>query len=145
MASNVYNSAKTGLTDGTINFLSDTIKAMLVTASYTPNPDHEFVSDVGNEISGTGYTSGFGNSGRKTLTGKAINKDNANDRAEFTFDAITWTSIDVATEPRYLILIKEITNDAASKIIACLDLGTVVTNGGNMTVTPNAEGAIQLS
>lgn len=40
-----------------IDILSDTLKVMLTTSSYSPNQDtHEFKSSVTNEVSGTGYT-----------------------------------------------------------------------------------------
>jgi len=44
---------------GTIDLESDTIYVMLTTVSYVPNQDtHEFRSDVTNEVSGTGYSTG---------------------------------------------------------------------------------------
>lgn len=146
MASGVYNSFKRDIADGTIDLVNDTIKAILVTSSYTPNADHDFADDLGaNELSGTGYAGGFAGSGRKTLASKAFSTDTSNDRAEFTFAAITWSAIN-AGNPKYLILVKEITNDAATRLIAWLDLGTVVTNGGDLTVTPDAvAGALQFT
>src|SRR5688572_20769615 len=144
MASGWYNSGKRDVFDGTIDLVNDTIKAILVTSSYTPDADHDFANDLTNELSGTGYTGGFAGSGRKTTASKAFSTDNANDRAEFTFAAITWSAIN-AGNPKYLILVKEITNDAATRLIAWLDLGTVVTNGGDLTVTPDATaGALQI-
>lgn len=147
MASGWYNSGKRDIFDGTIDLVNDTIKVMLVDNDYTPNADHDFVDDVSaEELSGTGYTGGFGGSGRKTLAGKAFATDLANDRAEFTANAITWTAINAGTA-RYAIFIKEITNDAASRLLFFLDLGGsgVVTNGGDLTVTANAEGFAQLA
>lgn len=143
MASGFYNSGKRDIVDGTISLVSDTIKAILVTSSYTPNADHDFADDLTNELSGTGYTGGFAGSGRKTLTSKSWATDTTNDRAEFTATIPPWTAIN-AGSPKYLILVKEITNDAATRLIAYLDLGTVTTNGGDLTVTANAEGLLQV-
>ena len=139
MASGWYNSGLRDVADRTIDLVNDTIKVMLVNASYTPNKDHDFVDDVNaNELSGTGYTGGFGGSGRKTLGSKAFSTDTANDRVEFTGAAITWTGINAGTAA-YAIIIKEITNDGASRLIAFLDLDPdVVTNGGDFTLTPDA-------
>jgi hypothetical protein len=139
MASGWYNSGKRGVLDGTINLTSDTIKVMLVNASYTPNADHDFVDDVNaNELSGTGYTGGFNGSGRKTVANKAFSTDTANDRAEFTFDALTWTAINAGVAA-YALIIKEITNDAGSRLIGWLDISPdVTTNGGDFTITPDA-------
>jgi hypothetical protein len=48
-----------GVTAGNaaVDWLSDTIKCMLCTSTYTPNLDtHKFKSDLTNEVVGTGYT-----------------------------------------------------------------------------------------
>jgi hypothetical protein len=147
MASGWYNSGKTDIFNGTIDLVADTIKVILVTAAYTPDADHDFASDLTNELSGTGYTGGFNGSGRKTLASKAFSTDTAADRSEFTCAAITWTAINAGTA-RYMILVKEITNDAASRLIAWVDLGAsgVVTNGGDITITPDATlGLLQIT
>ena len=147
MASGWYNSGKRDLFDGTIDLVADTIKLILVSASYTPDADHAFVSSVSaTELTGTGYTAGFAGAGRKTITTKAFSTDTVNDRAEFTFDAVVWTAINAGTAA-YAILVKEITSDAASRLIAYLDISPdVVTNGGDFTLTPDAVlGALQIT
>jgi hypothetical protein len=61
---NVYGKAFVNLLGGevsgdtfAVDYLSDTIKMSLHTSSYTPNLDtHETVSDLTNEVTGTGYT-----------------------------------------------------------------------------------------
>ena len=148
MSSVIYNAAKKKLCDGTIAFITDTIKCMLVSSAYTPNADDEFVDAItaspSAELSGTGYVAGFGGAGRKSLTANAINVDNVNDRAEFDAADLTWSAIDAGTI-KYLVLIKEVTNDAASHLIAAIDIGSQATNGGDITVTWNAEGILQLT
>ena len=145
MASGWYNSGVRDIVDRTIDFSADTLKLILVTSSYTPDADHNFADDLTNELSGTGYTGGFAGSGRKTIGSKAFETDTTNNRVEFTWGGVTWTAIN-AGNPKYAILVKEITNDAATRLIAYLDLGTVVTNGGDLTVTPSATlGALQIT
>ena len=57
-----------------IDLLSDTIKCMLCTSTYTPNLDtHKYKSDVTNEITGTGYTAGGATLGSPPLTFTAAN------------------------------------------------------------------------
>lgn len=57
-----------------IDFLSDTIKMALASASYTPNLDtHEVFSDMTNEVSGTGYSAGGATLGSKTIIYTAAN------------------------------------------------------------------------
>jgi hypothetical protein len=145
MASGWYNSGLRDVNDRTIDLVADTLKLILVTSSYTPDKDHAFASSLTNELSGTGYAGGFAGAGRKTVGSKAFSTDTANDRIEFTWGGVTWTAIN-AGNPKYAILVKEITNDAATRLIAFLDLGTVVTNGGDLTVTPDATlGALQIT
>lgn len=152
MASLIYNLGKKEILDGSIDLGSDTMKAMLVTSSYTPNVDHDFVDDGGaddpidHELSGTGYAAGFAGSGRKTLGSIAITEDDTNDRAEFLAANLTWSGIDAGTAAG-VIIYKHLTNDAASVMLAYIDTGgfPVVTNGGDLTITWNAEGIIQLT
>lgn len=145
MASGWYNSGVRDIVDRTIDFSVDTLKLILVTSAYTPDADHDFANDLTNELSGTGYTGGFNGSGRKTIGSKAFETDTTNNRVEFTWGSVTWTAIN-AGSPKYAILVKEITNDAATRLIAYLDLGTVTTNGGDLTITPSATlGALQIT
>lgn len=138
--------------DTTLDLLDDTIKAVLVTSTYTPNRDDDVIdagtgSDVqSGELSGTGYTGGFAGSGRKTLASKTVTESDANDRAEFTAAAITWTAINAGTIAG-MVLVKEITNDTSSRVIAFLDSSSfpLVTNGGDVTITPASAGLIQFS
>jgi hypothetical protein len=68
----VLNQAFGSLVSGSapnIDWLSDTIKVMLLTSTYTPNLDtHKFKSDLTNEITGTGYTAGGATLGSAALT-----------------------------------------------------------------------------
>lgn len=149
MASFAFNHAATLIANDTINLLSDTIKAMLVDATYAPDRDDDFVSDAlhnaaGHELSGTGYVGGFGGSGRKTLASKTITESDANDRAEFAAANVTWTALNAGTIGG-IVLIKEVTNDAASLLIAFLDPADLVTNGGDVTATWAAAGLIDFS
>lgn len=145
MASGWYTSGLRDVADRTIDLVGDTLKLILVTSAYTPDKDHAFASSLTNELSGTGYTGGFNGSGRKTAGSKSWSTDTVNDRVEFTFGGVTWTTIN-AGNPKYAILVKEITNDAATRLIGYLDLASTVTNGGDITITPDAvAGAFQLA
>jgi hypothetical protein len=145
MASKWYGTGLLAMVNGTIAFTSDTIKAILVSDSYTYDADHDFANDVSStELNGTGYTGGFNGSGRKTLASKTITNDTTNDRVEYDFADITWTALNAGTIGG-VVLVKEVTNDAASPIIAFLDPTNLVTNGGDVTLVINAEGALQIS
>lgn len=120
------------------------IKAMLLGTGYTPNKDHDFVDDINsNELTGTGYTGGFNGSGRKALT-VTLTQDDSGDVSYADCADQTWSSIDAGTIG-YIAIIKEVTNDAASIIIAIIDVADVVTDGGNYTWQVAADGFLKLS
>ena len=81
----------------------------------------------------------------QTLASKALEVDQANNRAEFDFADIVWSSISQAASETVvgLALIKEITNDAASPILCALDTATglpLTPNGSDITLTVDAQG-----
>lgn len=144
MASAWYNKGKAQVLNGGIDLLTDTIKVMLVDDTYVFAATHNFVSDVSaDELSGTGYTGGFAGAGRKTLASKTITEDDANGRAEFDAADVVWTGLSAGTVGG-AILIKEITNDAASLLIAFLDCVDTGSTGSDFTVQWDAEGILQL-
>ena len=84
MASVLTNDAKKNILQAWVN-ASTTIKMMLLDSNHTNNIDaQEFISDVNvNEVTGTGYTAGG-----STVAGISVVADDANDRAEMTFNDI---------------------------------------------------------
>lgn len=131
---NTYQSGLMKCMDGTIVLLTDTIKMMLVASSYTPNRDHDFVSDL-TEISGvSGYTGGFAGAGRKTLASKTLTVTDASDL--FAFDAadVAFSTLGTGATIGGGVAIKEITNDAASPIIAFNGIANTPTNGSTFTL-----------
>lgn len=153
MANFVFNTGAKEIADGTLDLVTDTIKVMLVGSAVTPTRDMDTVDQVNSdEIDATGYTAGFGGAGRKTLGNKAWAVDKTNDRAEFTASSVSWTGLGNATNDNvvHVILIKEITNDAGSRLIAHIDTSSgspslpFTTNGSDLTITFSAEGVIQL-
>ena len=150
MASFWYNTGAKEVLDGTIDLVADTIKVMLVTSSYVADKD-DLVVDAGgandpidHELSGTGYTAGWGNSGRQTLGTKAWAADLANDRAEFDCADVAWTGIDAGTAAAAIVIKEGGVNDTTSRLIAYIDSGgfPVTTNGGDLTIQINAEGLL---
>lgn len=156
MAAFVYNTAARDMWSDVVDLLNDTIKVGLSSSTHVPNRDNEFLDEAGaddfvdGELSGTGYTGGFGGSGRKILASKTIVVDLVNDRAEFDAADLTgasgWQGINAGTAAQATVL-KELTTDADSKTIANIDSGgfPITTNGGDLGISWNAEGVIQLS
>ncbi len=131
----IYNRAKKQWLAGELDLDGQTIKAMLVNASYSYNPDHNLVSQVSaNEVSGTGYTGGFAGSGRKTLTSVVVAQDDTNDRGYLDAADLTWSAINVG-QVGGLILYRHNTSDSDSVLIAFIDTGAsfpITTNGGDL-------------
>jgi len=144
MASLVYNSAKRDLVNGTIDLDTHDIRVLLVTTGYTESAAHDFVDDVsGSECTATNYV-------RKSLTGETVAVDAGNNRAEFTADAsLTWTALGGATNNliKGMVVYKHVGGtDSANPLICFIDFPSdVQTNGGDVTVTFNAEGILQLT
>lgn len=119
MANLTYNSFK-GNMDGNVLWddnSTTTIKAMLVTGSYVPDKDlHEFIDDVTNESSGTGYTAG----GKEVLN-RLIAIDNTLDLAKYDANDITWSSSTVTA--RGVVLYKDTGTPSTSPLIMYIDFG----------------------
>ena len=146
MASLTTNYLRKQLLTAGIDIESDSgVKAMLVGTGYTPDKDHDFANDVsGSELSGTGYTGGFNGSGRKSLASRALTQDDSGDVSFIDCADLTWTAIDAGTIA-YIVIIKEVTSDSDSPIIAVIDVANVTTDGGNYTWQVAADGFLKVS
>lgn len=145
MASQVATGTVVLAMTAAINLSTDTLKFGMLKNTYTPNPDHKFMSDINtHECNATNYTGGFGGAGRKTLSSKTVTEDTTNNRAVLdAADPATYTALGGTTDNtlRYGFVCKEVTNDAASPIVAILDFGADKnTNGGDFTAAFNALG-----
>lgn len=132
MASGVYSTAVKAFVDGDIDFLSDTIKAVLVdTADYTVDlTAHNFLDDI---PSGARATNGTVTLSSKTST---ISTN------VITLDAADPTATSVSGDPsEVLIVYKDTGSEATSQLISYNELTSAVTpNGGNITFQLNASG-----
>lgn len=85
MASLIYDSALFDLVTGAIDSDNDTFKVLLVTSAYVPNKGtHVKRSDITNESSGTGYTTG---GAAVTCT---VAKNTTAHAVTLTFSAASW-------------------------------------------------------
>ena len=151
----VYNQGSADLwqTLQPIDLLVDVIRVMLVTSSYTADRDDDLVDAGGandpidHELSGTGYVAGHSNSGRKTLGSKTITVDKPNDRTEFDAADNVWTGINAGTIAQALVHSEGTADDTTARLVGHFDTGgfPLVTNGGDVTLSWNAEGILQLA
>ena len=139
MASFIYNDAKVSLGKGEIDWDTDTIKISFHTSSYTPNKDsHTYRSDLTNELSGGGYTTGG-----YTLASCTVTADDTNDRA--VFDATDVSESGITGTFRYGVIYKSTGNDATARLIALIDFGSdQVLASGALTITWNSAGIFTL-
>jgi len=69
-----------------VSWTADDVKVMLTTVDYVPNQDnHEYRSDVTNEVVGTGYTAGG-----QSLTTKTENYQAATNRVSWSAANVSW-------------------------------------------------------
>lgn len=117
------------------------------TSTYTPNKDHDFVSDLTGfvEISVASYA-------RQTVATKAVNIDDANDRVELDFDDISFGNLESGQTVDALIFYMQTGGSDATPaddtLIAYVDTATnlpAALGGGAVTVTIDAEGFVQMS
>jgi len=142
MADVIYNSFKRDIMNGSVDLDTDTIKVALVTSAYVPDQDaHTKKSNITNEITGTGYTSGG-----QALSGKTVAVDNTDN--EGVFDALdtTWTSASFTAKGA--VLYKSRGGAAsADELIAYIDFGSnkTSTSPGSFVITWNSEGILNLN
>lgn len=124
MANTLYDYARQRFLEAQINWMSDTIKVILVdTGSYTPNTaSHQYLTDV----SGSARIAG-----PVTLTSKATT-GGAADAADCTFTAVSGASIEA------IVIYKDTGTESTSPLIAYIDTATglpITPNGGDIIVT----------
>jgi hypothetical protein len=140
MANVIYNAFKVNVANGGIDLDTDTIKVMLVTSSYTPDQDnHDYVDDITNEVSGTGYTAGGA-----TLASKTVTQDNTNNRMVFDAANVTWSTATITA--RGAVVYKDTGTASTSPLIAYYDFSVdKASSGGDFVVEWNAVGLLTLS
>jgi len=146
MANFIYNVAKAGLADGSIDWDTHTIKVLLLESDAGENKDNATITGLlvgSTELTSTGYA-------RQTLAGKAVTQDDPNDRAELDATDPTFTNVQqlAAETITGFVVYRHVTNDTDSIPILHVDTATglpITPNGSNIAININAEGLIQLA
>lgn len=124
-----------------------TFKWMLCDSSHLYNATHQYITSVvANEIVATNYTGGFAGAGRKSAT-VTIAVDTGVPRVEVAFSDVTWTGLGGATNDSVSValLIREVTTDADSDLIAQIDFDNRTTNGSDATLAFDADGNLRMT
>lgn len=119
-----------------VDVLSDTLKVMLCTSSYTPSQTtHVYKSDITNEVSGTGYTAGGATLGSVTCTKSSL-VCSVLDAAD-----TSWTTATITA--RYAVIYKDTGSSATSPVLGYVDFGADATStAGTFTITWDATGIL---
>jgi hypothetical protein len=129
-----YSKALLSAFNKEIDLDTDALKVRLHTSSYTPSQStHRYVSDLTNEVSGTGYTAGG-----ITLTSVTVGTSSL----VFSFDAadISWTSSTFTA--RYAVIYDSTpATDATRPLLGYIDFGADQSpSAGTLSVTWDATG-----
>ena len=124
MANTLYDSARQRFLEAQINWMTDTIKVLLVsTSGYTPQTAvHQYLADI--PVSAR-------IAGPVTLTAKATT-GGAADAADVTFTSVTGNTINA------IVIYSDSGTEATSPLIAYIDTATglpITPNGGDIIVT----------
>jgi hypothetical protein len=122
MSNALYDKGRQAFLEGSIAWLTDNIKAVLVTSGYTPSTGtDQFLSDV----PGGDRVATSGNLASKTSTSGVA------DAADLTFTAVSGSAV------AYAVLYKDTGTAGTSPLILIIDTATnlpVTPNGGDITV-----------
>lgn len=144
MASVFYHQTFVEAFTGTIDLTSDVLRMMLlITTTSTPDsPDHTVVDNIdGDEASDASY-------GRVTLAGVAVTDDDANNRAEWDFNDVVFSSLAGATiimAAAYKRVGADDTTPADDPLICLWDIANTAPDGSDFTLQVGSEGAVHWS
>jgi len=139
-----------------LSFKDNVIQIMLIKSGYTPNKEHVFVGDSGSlaayEADCSGYTGGWGGSGRHTLTGKSIVRDTVNHKVKFiASNPAVWSNLGASptnTIQGAAIIRKGTADDSDAICLAFFDTVNgspsfpFLTNGSDFTIQFDADGVM---
>lgn len=142
MASLVYDIGSYSLQNGSVAFATDTIIGILVASTYTPAQADTHTQITAAEISGiTGYTGGWGGSGRVTLGTKTLTNDTTNNRTTYgAANPAAWTLGTGATIGGIVIAKNGAADDTTMIPLFFCACTATPTNGGTFTLTFSANG-----
>ena len=141
----VYNIAKSGIMNGTIDLDTDVLMVMLLmtntTAKTATAQDANTVGDI-NTLDEFDNASGYTADGT-VLTSTAVTTDDASNRGELDATDVTWTSVAAGTRKIAGALLYKATGSVP---IAYFSFNTsFAANGGDITINWNANGLLHVT
>lgn len=147
MASVVYNEALRAIAAGEIDLDAADIRARLVMTNTTCDTENDAVVnlddfDTIDPADATGYSD-------QALANEAVNKDDANDRAEFDADNVVFSGLSGDATRDYqgvLLYVYVDGTDANDKVLAFIDFTDDITSAATQVTVPwDAEGILQFA
>lgn len=129
----IYNSFIDGVARGQIDLDAGlTVKAMLLTASYTPAQAHDFRDDLTNEVTGTGYSAGGAG---VTVTPLTVGASNL---TRWTLGAASWNAAGGALTARRVAYYVARGGVASADELICVvsETADVTATNANWTADP---------
>lgn len=132
MASFVYNEFKRASAAAEIDLDADDIRVALMMTNTTVDTENDGIVNLDDfsaldEFDGANYV-------RKALANEAVAKDDANDRADFSADNVTWTALGAGTRAIAGVLVYyHNTDDASSVPIAWIEF-SATPDGNDFTI-----------
>lgn len=131
MANLVYNRGKKIILDSTCDLVADTIKAMLVNSTYSPNADDNFIDTGGASDPVDARLTGTTD---QTLAGKSVTEDDTNDFSYFDANDVVFTAVTTGQTAVGVVLYKDTGTPTTSPLLAYFDITDTPTNGGDITI-----------
>jgi hypothetical protein len=120
MASGLYDKARNSFLDSGIDWVNDTIKVALVSASYTADmANDEFYSTISAAVIGDPIE----------ITNRSTSAGVANG------DPVTSGNLSTGSTVTQVVIYKDTGDASTSPLIARLDLSPIPTNGGTVKIT----------
>lgn len=147
MANLMYNSAKGGFADGTLDWDTHDIRVALLMTNTTADTENDAMVNLDDfttldECDATGYV-------RQALANEAVNVDDGNDRAELDADNASFAGLsgDATRDIQGALVYKHVDGtDANDIVIAFVDFTSDIPKEATQIDIPwNAEGIIQLA
>ena len=132
MANQAANRLKYLMASADIDFSADVFIIILMQSGFVFNVDthHEYADVIGNELpTANGYTQG-----NEVLANVVVTEDDPDDRAEITWDNVTWTAAGGAIGPSPGAIIYDQT-DVNDSIVGFIDFYGDQTQADGGTVT----------
>lgn len=138
--SNMYNRGLLNL--GTVwDWDAGSFKVMLVTSTYTYNADHNFRSEITNEITNDGYTAGG-----VALANASAAQDDTGDQAKYDADDTVFASLAAGDQPDAAIIYRDVGTSETDDLIAyCPLTSPPAPDGNNYTIVWSADGVFKIS